>query len=130
MATTPVRIEIKDYAPREVLMLTYEFEQVTDREGQMVGIPRGGKIRIRVKALNDGNPDLLAWMIERNLAKDVMIIFNETTSGKEMKRIDARGCYCIDYCENCTDREQHYEEIVITCQHIKYSQAEFHNNWN
>ena len=61
MATTPVVMKIQDYKDREVQMVSYEFDQETDREGQMVGIPRGGKIRVRVKALNDGTPELLAW---------------------------------------------------------------------
>ena len=87
MAKTPVKIDIEGYKEREVLMVTYEFEQATDREGQMAGIPRGGKITIRVKALNDGTPDLLAWMVERNLPKNGIITFNETKTGKEMKTI-------------------------------------------
>ena len=53
-------MKIQDYKDREVQMVSYEFDQETDREGQMVGIPRGGKIRVRVKALNDGTPELLA----------------------------------------------------------------------
>ena len=61
MAKTPVSIAIDDYKEREVLMVTYEFTQATDVEGQMAGIPRGGKITVRVKALNDGTPDLLAY---------------------------------------------------------------------
>jgi len=129
MAKTPVTMQVKDYQDREVLMVTYDFEQATDREGQMTGIARGGKIKVRVKALNDGNPDLLAWMIERNLPKDVTIIFNETKTGKEMKRIEATGAYCVDYHENCTDQQQHYEEIVMTCQNIKFGQVEFQNEW-
>ena len=70
MAKTPVSMTIDGYKDREVLMVTYEFTQATDVEGQMAGIPRGGKITVRVKALNDGTPDLLAWMCERNLPKN------------------------------------------------------------
>ena len=44
MAKTPVTMQVKDYQDREVLMVTYDFEQATDREGQMTGIARGGKI--------------------------------------------------------------------------------------
>ena len=58
MAKTPVSMTIDGYKEREVLMVTYEFNQATDVEGQMAGIPRGGKITVRVKALNDGTPDL------------------------------------------------------------------------
>ena len=129
MAKTPVTMQVKDYAEREVLMVTYEFDQATDREGQMTGIARGGKITVRIKPLNDGNPDMLAWMIERNLAKDVTIIFNETKTGKEMKRIEATGAYCVDFHENWTDMKEQYEEVVMTCQNIKFGSVSYENEW-
>ena len=87
MAKTPVSMTIDGYKEREVLMVTYEFTQATDVEGQMAGIPRGGKITVRVKALNDGTPDLLAWMCERSLPKNGEIKFLETKTNKEMKSI-------------------------------------------
>jgi len=52
---TPVTLEVKDFKAREVILVDYKFNQATDREGQISGIPRGGRINIRVKALNDGN---------------------------------------------------------------------------
>ena len=48
---TPVVLEIKDFEPREVMMVDYKFDQATDREGQIAGIPRGGKVTVRVKAM-------------------------------------------------------------------------------
>lgn len=129
MAKTPVKLEVKDYKEREVLHVTYEFEQATDIEGQMVGIPRGGKIRIKVKALNDGTPDLLAWMIERNLPKDGTITFLETKTGKTMKTIEFTGGYCVEFNEHWEDKLGHYEEILVTCQHIKFGNVEYDNEW-
>ena len=85
MAKTPVSMTIDGYKEREVLMVTYEFSQATDVEGQMAGIPRGGKITVRVKALNDGTPDLLAWMTERSLPKNGEIKFLETKTNKELR---------------------------------------------
>lgn len=129
MATTPVKLQIKDFKEREVLMVTYAFDQAVDREGQMTGIPRGGKIKVRVKALNDGTPELLGWMIEPHLAKDVTIVFNETKTGKEMKKIEIKGAYCVDFHEDWTDGKQHYEEIVMSCQHIKFGNVVYDNPW-
>ena len=63
---TPVTMKVKDFAEREVLLVEYKFDQSTDREGQIAGIPRGGRLKIRVKALNDGNPELLGWMLNPN----------------------------------------------------------------
>ena len=48
MAKTPVSMTIDGYKEREVLMVTYEFDQATDVEGQMAGIPRGVNLQVRV----------------------------------------------------------------------------------
>ena len=130
MAKTPVKIEIDGYKEREVLKVNYEFEQRTDVEGQMSGIPRGGKIVVRVKALNDGTPDLLAWMTERNLPKDGKITFNETKTGKVMKTIEFKNGYCVDFEEKWADKQGHYEEITITCKEIDFGGGvNYENEW-
>jgi len=108
MAKTPVSMKIDGYKDREVLMVTYEFDQATDVEGQMAGIPRGGRIQVRVKALNDGTPDLLAWMVERNLPKDGKIEFLETKTGKAMKTIEFKNGYCINFEEKWEDKVGHF----------------------
>ena len=70
---TPVELEVKDFEPREVMMVDYKFDQATDREGQIAGIPRGGRVNIRVKAMNDGNNQLLAWMLDPTSPKDFSV---------------------------------------------------------
>ena len=129
MAKTPVKLEIDGYTEREVLMVTYEFDQATDVEGQMAGIPRGGKITVRVKAHNSGTPDLLAWMTERNLPKNGTITFNETKTGKVMKTIKFTNGYCVNFDEKWEDKKGHYEEIVITCKDIEFGSVKFENEW-
>ena len=52
---TPVQLEVSGFEVREVMLIDYKFNQEVDREGQISGIPRGGRITIRVKAMNDGN---------------------------------------------------------------------------
>ena len=129
MAKTPVKVEIDGYKEREVMMVTYEFDQATDIEGQMSGIPRGGQIKLRVKALNDGTPDLLAWMVERNLPKNGVVTFMETKTGKVMKTIKFTNGYCINFDERWEDKKGHIEEIVITCQKIEFGSVVFENDW-
>jgi len=129
MAKTPVTMKIDGYKDREVMMVTYEFDQATDREGQMSGIPRGGKITVRVKALNDGTPELLAWMVERNLPKNGEIAFLETKTGKAMKTIKFTNGYCVDFQEKWEDRKGHSEEIVITCKQIEVGSVKYENDW-
>lgn len=129
MAKTPVTMKIDGYKDREVMMVTYEFDQATDVEGQMSGIPRGGKITVRVKALNDGTPELLAWMIERNLPKNGQIDFLETKTGKAMKSIKFTNGYCVDFDEKREDKQGHYEEIVISCKAIEVGSVKYENDW-
>ena len=55
---TPVVLEVKDFEPREVMMVYYKFDQATDREGQISGIPRGGKViqdRLRTQRRGAGH---------------------------------------------------------------------------
>jgi hypothetical protein len=111
------------------MKVTYEFNQSTDVEGQMVGIPRGGKIQVRVKALNDGTPDLLAWMTERNLPKNGTIDFLETKTGKAMKSIKFTNGYCVNFEEKWEDKLGHFEEVTITCKQIEVGSVKYENEW-
>ena len=77
---TPVQLEVKDFEVREVMMVDYKFDQATDREGQIAGIPRGGKVTIRVKAMNDGNSQMLQWMLAPNDPRDFTCKFYNTVS--------------------------------------------------
>ena len=129
MAKTPVTMKIDGYKDREVMMVTYEFDQATDVEGQMSGIPRGGKITVRVKAMNDGTPELLAWMIERNLPKNGQIDFLETKTGKAMKSIKFTNGYCVDFDEKWEDKMGHFEEITISCKAIEVGSVKYENDW-
>ena len=105
---TPVTLEVKDFAAREVLLVDYKFNQATDREGQITGIPRGGRVNIRVKAMNDGNAELLGWMLAPTDPRDFTIKFQNTIDGKDMKQLKGTGCYCVKYKEYWADGEEHY----------------------
>ena len=127
--TTPVTLKVKDFEDREVLLVDYTFTQTIDREGQISGIPRGGRIRIRVKAMNDGNNQLLQWMLSPNDPRDMEIEFQNTVDGKTMKKIEGTGCYCVDYTETWEDGKEHYEEMEVVCQTLKNGPVSFENPW-
>lgn len=126
---TPVKLEVKDFEPREVILVDYKFNQTTDIEGQISGIPRGGKVTVRVKAMNDGNNQLLQWMLAPNDPRDMKIKFENTVDGSTMKTIEGTGCYCIHYSEKWEDKEEHYEEVEVVCQTLKNGSVEFNNPW-
>ncbi len=136
MAKTPVTLKVDGFAEREVAGITYSFNQATDKEGQTTGIPRGGKITIKVKAMNSGNCELLTWMLAKSLAKDGKIEFmNSADAEKKMKDVEFKGAYCVDFVEHWEDTQSqtalaHWEEITITCREITNQQATYTNDWH
>ena len=126
---TPVQLAVQDFEPREVILVDYAFTQATDIEGQIAGIPRGGRITIRVKAMNDGNNQLLQWMLAPNDPRDLKVTLMNRIDGTTMKEIEGKGCYCIHYVEKWEDGEQHFEEMQIVCQELKNGPVSFENPW-
>ena len=126
---TPVILKVKDFENREVMMVDYKFNQTTDREGQISGIPRGGRVVLRVKAMNDGNSQLLQWMLAPNDPRDFTITFQNTVDGSTMKELKGTGCYCVKYKEYWADGEEHYEDIEIVCQKLENGPVAFENPW-
>ncbi len=129
MAKTPVALKVDGLTEREVLKVTYSFNQAITIEGQTSGIPRGGNITIRVKALNDGNPDLFNWMVHPDLAMNGVIEFHETKTGSLMKKIEFTDAFCINFVEMWEDNVGHYEEIILSCREIKNGPVNFTNDW-
>lgn len=127
--TNPVTLEVKDFEPREVTLIDYKFDQAVDVEGQIAGIPRGGRITIRVKALNDGNNQLLQWMLAPNDPRDIKVVFFNTIDGSTMKEIEGTNCYCVHYIEKWEEGHGHYEELEIVCQELKNGPVDFQNPW-
>ena len=126
---TPVTLAVKDSETREVLLIDYKFDQATDREGQIAGIPRGGKVTIRVKAMNDGNNQLLQWMLAPNDPRDFTVTFYNTVDGSTMKELKGTNCYCINYKEKWEDGQEHFEEIEVGCQKLENGPVGFENPW-
>lgn len=126
---TPVELTVDGFEKREVLLVDYQFTQAVDREGQIAGIPRGGRINIRVKAMNDGNNQLLQWMLAPNDPRNVSILFYNTIDGSTMKELKGTGCYCIHFTEKWEDGEEHFEEIEIVCQELTNGSVGFENPW-
>ena len=127
--TTPVQLSVQDFETREVLMIDYKFDQTTDREGQISGIPRGGRVKIKVKAMNDGNNQLLQWMLSPNDPRNMTVTFYNTVDGSTMKELKGEGCYCVDYKEKWEDGQEHYEELEIVCQVLENGPVKFENPW-
>ena len=138
MAKTPVRLEVDGLEKREVSMVTYTFTQATDKEGQMAGIPRGGKITLRLKALNDDKKqhELLEWMLDPIKKMKGKIIFTKSTDGSDLKSIEFEDAYCVDYTETWEDQTgegaaalAHFEDILLSCKIFTNGSAKYENDW-
>lgn len=131
---TPVTLEVSTFTTRQVHELDYTFKQATDKEGQPMGIPRGGTITLKVKALNNGNAELLNWMTAAQLYLPGKIKFmRPDDQGNQMKEIQFSG-HCVEYTEHWEDPDgakslAHYEKITISCKEIFVGAVLWYNKW-
>jgi len=130
MATRTATISADGIQEREVLFVKYELNQQTDVEGQPTGTTRGGKIRVRVKSNDDGNTELLEWMIDTYMSKSGTISFPNRQGG-EMKHLSFKEGYVVDYAEtyDSTNDLLQYEEFTISAKEIQVGNARHNNRW-
>ena len=117
MATRTATISADGIQEREVLFVKYELNQQTDVEGQPTGTTRGGKITVKVKSNDDGNTDILEWMIDTYMSKSGTISFPNRRGG-EMKHLSFKEGYVVEYAEtyDSTNSLLQYEEFTISAK--------------
>lgn len=130
MATRTATISADGIQEREVLFVKYELNQQTDVEGQPTGTTRGGKITVKVKSNDDGNTDILEWMIDTYMSKSGTISFPNRQGG-EMKHLSFKEGYVVDYSEtyDSTNSLLQFEEFVISAKEIQIGNARHNNRW-
>ncbi len=130
MATRTATISADGIQEREVLFVKYELNQQTDVEGQPTGTTRGGKITVKVKSNDDGNTDILEWMIDTYMSKSGTISFPNRQGG-EMKHLSFKEGYVVEYAEtyDSTNSLLQYEEFTISAKEIAIGNARHNNRW-
>ncbi len=130
MATRTATINADGIQEREVLFVKYELNQQTDVEGQPTGTTRGGKITVKVKSNDDGNTDILEWMIDTYMSKAGTISFPNRQGG-EMKHLSFKEGYVVEYAEtfDSTNSLLQYEEFTISAKEIQVGNARHNNRW-
>ncbi|MBD5311075.1 MAG: phage tail protein [Bacteroides sp.] len=130
MATRTATISADGIQEREVLFVKYELNQNTDIEGQPTGTTRGGKITVKVKSNDDGNTDILEWMIDTYMSKSGTISFPNRQGG-EMKHLSFKEGYVVEYAEtyDSTNDILQYEEFTISAKEIQVGNARHNNRW-
>lgn len=130
MATRTATINADGIQEREVLYVRYELNQQTDVEGQPTGTTRGGKIYVKVKSNDDGNTDILEWMIDTYMSKSGTISYPNRQGG-EMKHLSFKEGYVVEYAEtyDSTNSLLQYEEFTISAKEIQIGNARHNNRW-
>ncbi|MDE5812878.1 MAG: hypothetical protein K2H72_01195 [Muribaculaceae bacterium] len=130
MATRTATISADGIQEREVIFVKYELNQQTDVEGQPTGTTRGGKITVKVKSNDDGNTDILEWMIDTYMSKSGTISFPNRQGG-EMKHLSFKEGYVVEYAEtyDSTNSILQYEEFTISAKEIAIGNARHNNRW-
>lgn len=130
MATRTATISADGIQEREVLFVKYELNQQTDVEGQPTGTTRGGKIIVKVKSNDDGNTDILEWMIDTYMSKSGTISYPKRQGG-EMKQLTFKEGYVVEYSEtyDSTNSILQYEEFTISAKEIAIGNARHNNRW-
>ena len=130
MATRTATINADGIAEREVMYVRYELNQQTDVEGQPTGTTRGGKIYVKVKSNDDGNTDILEWMIDTYMSKSGKISFPNRQCG-EMKNLSFKEGYVVEYAETYDNKNdtQQFEEFTISAKEISIGNARHNNRW-
>ncbi len=133
MATRTATISADGIQEREVIFVKYELNQQTDVEGQPTGTTRGGKITVKVKSNDDGNTDILEWMIDTYMSKSGTISYPNRQGG-EMKHLSFKEGYVVEYAEtyDSTNDLLQYEEFTISAQVIRIgavNSSTFTNAW-
>ena len=130
MATRTATISADGIQEREVIFVKYQLNQQTDVEGQPTGTTRGGKITVKVKSNDDGNTDILEWMIDTYMSKSGTISFPNRQGG-EMKHLSFKEGYVVEYAEtyDSTNSLLQYEEFTISAKEIAIGNARHNNRW-
>jgi len=132
VSKTGVALVVDGMKKREITSFNYSFSQPVDKVNQPAGIPRGGKINITVKAMNDGNAEILAWMLNEFSKKNGKIEMMVPGENKKMKDIEFSDAYCTEYTETWEDKVSakdnifggtatsyaHTETFTLTCRKI------------
>lgn len=132
-ASTAIKLSVDGYKTREVVSFDYQLEKPSDENGVLSDTPKIKSTKIKVKALNDGTPDLLDWMVQRDLSKNFKIIITDPKTGKTAKTIEFEKSYCVHFDETFEVKSdgtvENYEIITITSGKIIDGSASYVSPW-
>ena len=139
---TLATLKIDGFKDRKVTAYNYGFSQAIDKENQPAGIPRGGRLYVKVDAFSqEENVELLNWMVSKTMKKNgEIVVMVPSDPDKTLKKIQFEDAYCVDYKESWADvvrntdgsmkePSTNSEEIWITWRKKKVGPVEYENEW-
>lgn len=130
MTTNPVVLEVDGCEPREVHDLSYSLRRHVDSDGQPTSKVTIDAIKLRVRALEDGNTEYAEWMCDTYEHKSGKIIFNSTDKFIKMKEFSFERGYLVFYKETFNAQEGVMEELEISPQKVSIGSAELEESWS
>jgi hypothetical protein len=127
-------LDIEGFSLRKVLEYSYTFDQPTDKENQPSGIPRGGRLTVKVDAFTrkEKNNELFGWMVSKNMKKKgKIIVYMPSQPGIKLKTLQFEDAYCVQYKENYKGQADSYntEEIQISWRKLSWDNVSYENEW-
>jgi hypothetical protein len=127
-----------DKKKRKLIEYSYGFSQATDKDNQPSGIPRGGRLKVKVDAITtEKNADLLNWMVKGDMKKEVKITIKKPSKPKEdLKTLTFSDAFCVDYKETWKDQKSdnkgdsaNTEDIEIAWRKLEVCDVTYENGW-
>jgi len=86
------------FPPREILYFDFNFNQAVDSSNLPCGIPRGGKVKLKLKGLQEEiNSDFISWMLHRKKYNCYIQIISPSELSKTLSKVELFDSYCVDY---------------------------------
>jgi len=127
-----------DKKKRKVLEYSYGFSQATDKDNQPSGIPRGGRLKVKVDAITtEENADLLNWLIKGDMKEKVTLTVKKPSAPADvLKTFIFSDAFCVDYKETWKDLKSdnkgdsaNTEDVEISWRKIEICNVTFESGW-
>jgi hypothetical protein len=129
-------LKIKGFTDRKIIEYNYNFTQSIDKENQPAGIPRGGKLTVKVDACTQkGVIELLKWGVSTEKKEEVIIeVYKPYDPTVPLKTLIFKDAFCVDYKEFWKDLREskgdnaNTEEIQITWREFLVDKTSIYDN--
>jgi hypothetical protein len=135
-STANATLAVKGLKERNIIEYNYSFSQAIDLENQPTGIPRGGKLTVKVEAVtrSEKTNELFGWMVSKTKKDGKIVVKKPSKRGEDLKILKFEDAFCVEYKEIWKDIKSgadtsNTEEIVISWRKLTWDDVEFDYGW-